>query len=1626
MYENVSWQFLRKNAHMNRLHRKAVKNGITMMMAVILILQNSNVVFATEKEDIELLQEQSESEVFETTNDIEDLQNEQVPEDKKNTEEWITTDAEEQHPEQEAGNQEESLSEKTPEITGEEFSPENQENKILEEQGGESTEEEGGRTDQVLDNQDGESSDENTEKIGNTINEDWTMPEDVHQEVMLMQLEDENPNMEIKDEIKPLERTYISDGIYSISSVQNEDYRISVENSSMENGANILLSQNTDTDAQRFYIHHLGGNSYIFISVASGKVIEVESEKKQDGINVRQGSYDNLITQKWWISCDDNGYYTFVSEASGKVMDVTNGMAKEGANLQQYTWNGTDAQRFILSKCGKQLLAEGEYVLQTALADNKVLDVNGAGTENGANVQIYEMNGTMAQTFQVKYNEDGTYTFVAKHSGKALDVSGGSWENGANIQQYQENGSAAQKWLLKDTGGGYYMLFSALSGKALDIDCGKIDNGSNVQIYEGNGSAAQKIIFQTGPTRIADGVYSIVSGLNNGKVVDICNADYKNGTNAQLYSCNDTDAQKFYFHNVGNMNYILISCASGKVLEVQNENYYDGANVCQNTYNGSAYQRWILRNKENGYYEIVSAATGKVLDVSGGKDKDGSNIQQYASNDSKAQRFLLKPQNEKKIPEGIFSFRPSSSYNKVIDISGASVQNGANVQIYEINGSMAQNFQIKYNNDGTYTFSAVHSSKVLDINGNNWKNGTNVQQYENNGTSAQKWLIHGVGNGKYIFISASNGKVLEIADGRDANGSNVQIYEYNGFTSQQFCIQKSKVTISEGIYSLHSELNNNQVLDVSGGNISERANVQLYSFNNTDAQKFYIHDIGGTNYILISLVSGRVLTVENEGMRDGENISLCAYQNSAYQKWWLIQDENGKYSFVSAATGKVLDVAGGNSKNGSNIQQYTINGSDAQKFILKNAAQKSVQEDTYVVKSGLASNKVLDVVGAASKDGTNVQLYQSNGTAAQRFQLKYNNDGTYTLLAEHSKKALDVSGGNYSNGTNVQQYSQNGSAAQKWLIKNVGGGRYALFSASSGKALDICGANSANGANAQIYEYNGSKAQIFSFSPPDIMDMPKLQVLSCEGSDCTKNNIRIALNVEKNSSIQYFDYEWYIVLMDSMGKKVIDAQKADIKLSSILTANAVFKSSDAFKTIVMGRFALAFKSSTGYCLVSDSMFLSNPNAVKLTDEDIKDRYYGYYEGYKITSKKGIQGVSSAYTEDLGVQHVLLNVDLADMVSTVPKAGYISYVYKGQTYYFQDLIALKKTVYDLHGWGSTEGNAYGLNHMRSVTFNLLLSWDDSLTYLIHPSARLKGAAPYYALNMAEEKARNTFEALFCYMGEEFGTEYKERVSNWTLGNEINSCNMWNYSGSMSLDEYVSNYAQAFQLLSQGVHRSVSSSRVFISLDHCWNVADAGFTGKEFLDKFALYMYQTASFMQWNVNYHPYSQPLNRNTFWNDYFNTTDSLNTRYISMRNIQVLTDYLGTIEAKYGKQNGSIRVILGELGYSAIAGDQNKEKEQAAALGYGYYKALFNTRIDAYIIRAYLDAPEEVRDGLYLGLRDNNSSETAKLSYDVYKNLDTENSLNYMNQYLDLIGVGSWSDVISGFDASKLPAKNF
>ncbi|MFF4501427.1 lectin [Streptomyces sp. NPDC001401] len=116
--------------------------------------------------------------------------------------------------------------------------------------------------------------------------------------------------------------------------------------------------------------------------------------------------------------------------------------------------------------------------------------------------------------------------------------------------------------------------------------------------------------------------------------------------------------------------------------------------------------------------------------------------------------------------------------------------------------------------------------------------------------------------------------------------------------------------------------------------------------------------------------------------------------------------------------------------------------------------------------TGLAG-KCLDVAGANSADGTAVQLYDCNGTAAQQWTV--GSDGTVRALG----KCLDVTGNSTADGAKVQLWSCSGGANQQWTVTAA----HDIVNPQADKCLDVTDNSSANGARAQIWSCSGAANQ---------------------------------------------------------------------------------------------------------------------------------------------------------------------------------------------------------------------------------------------------------------------------------------------------------------------------------------------------------------------------------------------------------------------------------------------------------------------------------------------------------------------------------------------------------------------
>lgn len=140
---------------------------------------------------------------------------------------------------------------------------------------------------------------------------------------------------------------------------------------------------------------------------------------------------------------------------------------------------------------------------------------------------------------------------------------------------------------------------------------------------------------------------------------------------------------------------------------------------------------------------------------------------------------------------------------------------------------------------------------------------------------------------------------------------------------------------------------------------------------------------------------------------------------------------------------------------------------------------QSVPDGEYMICNRGLGTAMLDISGASRSNGVNAQLWEANGSGAQRFMISYDEcAGAYEIMCAASGLALDVDCADFSSGANVQQYARNGSAAQRWLITQRGDGAYTIASVGGpGLVLDAKWGSTSNGTNVQLYESNGSAAQ---------------------------------------------------------------------------------------------------------------------------------------------------------------------------------------------------------------------------------------------------------------------------------------------------------------------------------------------------------------------------------------------------------------------------------------------------------------------------------------------------------------------------------------------------------------------
>ena len=486
---------------------------------------------------------------------------------------------------------------------------------------------------------------------------------------------------------------------------------------------------------------------------------------------------------------------------------------------------------------------------------------------------------------------------------------------------------------------------------------------------------------------------------------------------------------------------------------------------------------------------------------------------------------------------------------------------------------------------------------------------------------------------------------------------------------------------------------------------------------------------------------------------------------------------------------------------------------------------------------------------------------------------------------------------------------------------------------------------------------------------------------SADSFVCTIDSVRI--NTQKNTLTinAAFDAEFVKVNRDR-DVFVFELMPGERELGELsprgtLKAENNFKMELAFsKQMIYSSFVIAIKNEDGtFTRISDEKYIENISDIAENTADYPHR----------STKKGLCAQIGSDAQYLGSAHTIISVEIEDYISPVQRENTISHTLYGQTFYFyEDKLALL----DHRVKAMTEA---GMN----VYFNIVLGKSENSELDFLYLDRENTSASLFAINTITVKSARLFIAFCEYMAERYSGENAANgfVPAYILGYEINARGTWNNIGEVSFEEYVNYYESAFRILHSAVKSKYANARVFVSVSNVFNSSEysTDYGARDLLSAFAGKI-QSRGEIDWALAINPYPSDPSNTQFWEDEL-AIDSIDTKYLTMKNLDVLTDYMSQGELTYDTEVRDI--IISEFGINGNIDDAKNSDCQAGAYALAYAIAEQNPYIDAFIYYRHVDHPAEP---VQLGLWSSNAlsplvPESKKPIYDIFRNADTSNN---------------------------------
>ena len=284
--------------------------------------------------------------------------------------------------------------------------------------------------------------------------------------------------------------------------------------------------------------------------------------------------------------------------------------------------------------------------------------------------------------------------------------------------------------------------------------------------------------------------------------------------------------------------------------------------------------------------------------------------------------------------------------------------------------------------------------------------------------------------------------------------------------------------------------------------------------------------------------------------------------------------------------------------------------------------------------------------------------------------------------------------------------------------------------------------------------------------------------------------------------------------------------------------------------------------------------------------------------------------------------------------------------------------------------------------------------------------------YTMPNLTTAKAFNLYAAALEHMASTHCTP-GNRISHWIMHNEVDFANEWTNMGDQPMMRYLDRYIKSMRICYNIARQYDQNASVLGSYTHCWAKADGSFAPKMMLEKTVEYSSAEGDF-RWGVAYHPYPQNLTKPSFWIDDTQATYSLNSKYVTFKNLEVIDAWIRQKENFYKGKTKRV-LFLSEQGTNSPSYSESDLALQAAGGAWAWKKVSKLDGIDA--IQWHNWADNKAEGGLRIGLRTfaegSVSNLTPKPVWYVWKAAGTAEEDSVFDQYKTTLGISDWDSII-------------